>query len=93
MSDPLSLNRADLPRHGHFVLSGGRVVDPARGVDVLADVAVSGGRIVERAAPEAQRIDASGCVVMAGGIDLHSHIGGGKVNLARLMLPESLTVH
>ena len=25
---------------------------------------------------------------MAGGVDLHSHIGGGKVNLARLLLPE-----
>jgi formylmethanofuran dehydrogenase subunit A len=27
-------------------------------------------------------------IVMAGGIDMHSHIGGGKVNLARLLLPE-----
>lgn len=27
-------------------------------------------------------------VVMAGGIDLHSHIGGGKTNLSRLLLPE-----
>ena len=35
-----------------------------------------------------QEIDASGCVVMAGGIDLHTHIGGGKVNLARLLMPE-----
>jgi formylmethanofuran dehydrogenase subunit A len=25
---------------------------------------------------------------MAGGIDMHTHIGGGKVNLARLLLPE-----
>lgn len=27
-------------------------------------------------------------IVVAGGIDLHTHIGGGKVNVARLMLPE-----
>jgi formylmethanofuran dehydrogenase subunit A len=27
-------------------------------------------------------------VVVAGGIDLHTHIGGGKVNIARLLLPE-----
>jgi formylmethanofuran dehydrogenase subunit A len=26
--------------------------------------------------------------VLAGGIDMHSHIGGGKVNLARTLLPE-----
>ena len=27
-------------------------------------------------------------LVMSGGIDLHTHIGGGKVNLARLLWPE-----
>jgi formylmethanofuran dehydrogenase subunit A len=35
-------------------------------------------------------IDCSGCVVMAGGIDLHTHIGGGKVTLARMLMPESM---
>ena len=34
------------------------------------------------------RYDLSGCLVVAGGIDLHTHIGGGKVNVARLLLPE-----
>lgn len=29
-----------------------------------------------------------GHLVMPGGIDLHTHIGGGKVNIARLLLPE-----
>ena len=43
-------------------------------------------------APEA-RIDAgirrcTGRVVMAGAIDLHTHIGGGKVKIARTLLPE-----
>jgi formylmethanofuran dehydrogenase subunit A len=32
--------------------------------------------------------DVSNCLVVAGGIDLHTHIGGGKVNVARLLLPE-----
>ena len=27
-------------------------------------------------------------IVVAGGIDLHTHIGGGKVNIARLLLPD-----
>ncbi len=37
-----------------------------------------------------QTLDCSGCVVMSGGIDLHTHIGGGKVTLARMLMPESL---
>jgi formylmethanofuran dehydrogenase subunit A len=70
---------------------GGRIVDPAHGVDgERRDVVVRDGRIVALDPREAvdEEIDASGCIVMAGAIDLHSHIGGGKVNLARLLLPE-----
>ncbi len=32
-------------------------------------------------------------IVVAGGIDLHTHIGGGKVNIARLLLPEMVEHH
>lgn len=73
-----------------LLLRGARVIDPANGVDAVRDLAIRDGRIAELAPGErAEReLDASGCVVMAGGIDLHSHIGGGKVNLARLLLPE-----
>lgn len=72
-------------------LRGGRVVDPASGASATRDLTVRDGRIVEDLPPQAtvdQEFDASGCVVMAGGIDMHTHIGGGKVNLARLLLPE-----
>lgn len=72
-------------------LRGGRVIDPANGVDgQVRDICVRDGRVVELDArePVNQEIDASGCIVLAGGIDLHTHIGGGKVNLARLLLPE-----
>ncbi|PKO50916.1 MAG: formylmethanofuran dehydrogenase subunit A, partial [Betaproteobacteria bacterium HGW-Betaproteobacteria-21] len=72
-------------------LRGGRIVDPANGIDGdLGDLCVRDGRIVELPAAEAvdHEYDVSGMVVMAGGIDLHSHIGGGKVNLARMLLPE-----
>jgi len=72
------------------LLRGGRLHDPTNGVDgEVRDLAIQGGRLV--AIPDespTEVIDASGCIVMAGGIDLHSHIGGGKVNLARLLLPE-----
>ncbi|OYU82814.1 MAG: formylmethanofuran dehydrogenase subunit A, partial [Burkholderiales bacterium PBB5] len=73
-----------------FVLQGGRVVDPTRGLDAAGDVWVKNGRIVPAGQPGSGGavVDARGCLVMAGGVDLHSHIGGGKVNLARMLLPE-----
>ena len=73
-------------------LKNGRIYDPAHGIDGLVrDIYVKDGRIV--AAPAAsEKIDAeydlSGRVVMAGAIDLHTHIGGGKMNIARALLPE-----
>jgi formylmethanofuran dehydrogenase subunit A len=72
-------------------LHGGRVYDPANGVDgVQRDLYIRDGRIVDAPADGAvdHDYDAQGMIVMAGGIDLHSHIGGGKTNLSRLLLPE-----
>ena len=37
--------------------------------------------------------DVNGDIVMAGGIDIHSHIAGGNVNTARLLLPEQHRNH
>jgi len=37
---------------------------------------------------DAEIIDAKGCVVFPGGVDIHSHIAGAKVNLGRLFRPE-----
>jgi len=72
------------------VLRGGHVVDPATGRDAVGDVWFKDGRIV--APPPGgkadEEIDVSGHVVMAGAIDIHSHIAGGNVNTARLLLPE-----
>jgi len=71
-------------------IRGGRVIDPTNAVNAVRDVGVRDGRIVDLHPQDKvdREIDASGCVVMAGGVDLHSHIGGGKVNLARMLLPE-----
>lgn len=79
---------------GTLRLRGGRVIDPTNGLDGQArDIGIRDGRIVALAAGEpAEDIDIGGCVAMAGGIDLHTHIGGGKVNLARLLLPEQQRV-
>jgi formylmethanofuran dehydrogenase subunit A len=73
-------------------LTGGRVYDPAHGIDgKIMDIHVRDGRIVERPR-NGERIEQeynlSGKVVMAGAIDMHTHIGGGKVNIARTLLPE-----
>ncbi len=73
-------------------LHGGRVYDPANGVDgEVRSLYVRDGRFVAAPADPGEireRRDLAGCVVMAGGIDIHTHIGGGKVNLARMLLPE-----
>jgi len=74
-------------------LRNGRVYDPAHGVDgeVRSIYLGADGRIApppRSADAVRESIDLGGCVVMAGGVDIHTHIGGGKVNLARLMLPE-----
>lgn len=76
--------------------SGGKVYDPANGVDgQVRDIYVEDGRIVTPlpGARVDQEYNLSGRVVMAGGIDPHSHIGGGKVTIARMMLPEDHQGH
>ncbi len=59
-----------------IVLRGGRVIDPETGLDEIADVAISAGRITEigdALGPAALDLDVTGQVVTAGFIDLHSH--------------------
>jgi len=70
-------------------LAGARVFDPAnRVVDERRDLFIADGVM----APPSERVDRSydldGLVVMPGAIDIHSHIAGGKVNLARLLMSE-----
>src|SRR6202000_798116 len=59
-----------------LVIRGGRVVDPASGMDAVGDVAVLDGKIaaVGSGLGGAERtIDATGVVVAPGFIDLHAH--------------------
>jgi formylmethanofuran dehydrogenase subunit A len=70
-------------------LTGARLVDPTQSGDEIAgDLWIDGARIV---APPADGRNADvelalpGHLVMAGAIDIHSHIAGGKVNLGRLL--------
>ncbi|WP_347489835.1 formylmethanofuran dehydrogenase subunit A [Desulfoscipio sp. XC116] len=69
----------------------GRIYDPINGVKgEVRDIYVENGKITEYLPDKeiSQIIDASGCAVMPGGIEIHSHIAGAKVNSARIMCPE-----
>jgi formylmethanofuran dehydrogenase subunit A len=73
-------------------ITGGRVYDPVHSVDgEVRDIWVDGGRIIAEPPLEQQAgvrtLRAEGCVVMAGGIDVHAHIAGSKVNLGRKLVP------
>lgn len=77
----------------YFKISGGYVYDPLNGVDgQVRDLWILNGKIVEPPTdPHVQPVrtlDAAGLVVMPGGIDMHCHIAGPKVNTARKMRPE-----
>ena len=72
-------------------LTGGKIYDPANGIDgEVRDIFIENGRIVspDPNAKIAHEYAVHGKVIMAGGIDPHSHIGGGKMTIARMMLPE-----
>ena len=74
-----------------LVIRNGTVYDPSNGVNgEVRDIWIQDGRIVAPPADgtSARAIDATGCVVMPGGVDIHAHIAGPKVNAARKMRPE-----
>ncbi len=61
-----------------LLIRNGRVIDPASNVDMTADVLVENG-IVSKVMPQIQdqadqQINAEGCYVMPGFIDLHVHL-------------------
>lgn len=78
-------------------LNGGRVYDPEHGIDgEVRDIYFRDGRIVSAPGSDASidhDIDVTGKVVMAGAIDIHSHIAGGNVNTARLITPDLRRTH
>jgi dihydroorotase len=60
-----------------LVITGGRVIDPATGLDGIRDVAISGGKIAavgQGLANGSDAIDAAGQLVIPGMIDTHAHV-------------------
>jgi formylmethanofuran dehydrogenase subunit A len=69
-------------------ITGGKVYDPANGVDgQIKDVAIADGRIVSRV-EGGRTLDATGMIVLPGGVDAHTHVAGAALNFARAMTPE-----
>ncbi|WP_425396915.1 formylmethanofuran dehydrogenase subunit A [Aeoliella sp.] len=69
-------------------IAGGTVYDPANGIEgEVRDLWFSAGRMVAPPSDpgvKADRvIDAAGLVIMPGGVDMHCHIAGPKVNVGR----------
>jgi formylmethanofuran dehydrogenase subunit A len=72
-------------------LASGKIYDPANGVSgEVRDIYVEDGKIAATKPPARidQTYDLKGRIVMAGAIDPHTHIGGGKVTIARMLMPE-----
>ena len=61
-----------------LLIRGGRLLAPAQRLDALLDVRLRGGRIVEIGASlgrgDERVVDAWGCIVTAGFVDLHAHL-------------------
>lgn len=67
----------------------GRVYDPANGIDgEIKELCIKDGKLVASVEEDATVIDARGMVIMPGGVDIHCHIAGPKVNAARKLQPE-----
>jgi formylmethanofuran dehydrogenase subunit A len=73
-----------------LLIKNGFVFDPLQGIKGdRMDIAIKDGKIVETTALKSPTvIDAAGKTVMGGGVDIHSHVVGPKVNTGRLFRPE-----
>ncbi|MFL5331084.1 MAG: formylmethanofuran dehydrogenase subunit A [Gemmataceae bacterium] len=71
-------------------IAGGTIYDPVNALDgVVRDLWIRDGKIIAPFdEPPSRTIDATGLVVMPGGVDMHTHIAGPKINAARRLSPE-----
>ena len=76
----------------YIKLKNGVVYDPVHGINgEKRDIYIRDGLITRKPSSNIrinQTYDMKDKIIMSGAIDIHTHIGGGKVNIARMMLPE-----
>ncbi len=72
-----------------LIIKNGIVYDPLNNIDgEKKEIHIKDGVIVDKVNGDAKVIDASGMIIMPGGVDIHSHIAGTKVNAGRQFRPE-----
>jgi len=72
-----------------YIIKNGCVIDPTQGINgQKMDICIKDGKIVDKVSKAAKVVDATGKTVMAGGVDIHSHVAGPKVDAGRLFRPE-----
>jgi len=81
-----------------YHLTGGIVYDPTHGIDgQRRDIYMIDGKVIDPDAGFSDHewtvVDVTDMIIMAGGVDMHTHIGGGKVNIARTLLWEDHDEH
>jgi dihydroorotase len=74
------LTKTNQRERGSLLIRGGRVIDPAAGIDAPMDVLLRDGRVAEIAPPNkirdsaGEKLNARGLIVAPGFIDLHVHL-------------------
>lgn len=59
-----------------LTITGGRLIDPANGIDTVTDLVLDNGKVASigsQSRPNGPTLDASGCIVAPGLIDVHVH--------------------
>ncbi|HIH36546.1 MAG TPA: formylmethanofuran dehydrogenase subunit A [Methanocellales archaeon] len=71
-----------------LLITNGIVYDPINQISgEKVDIFIKDGKIVS-GVKNPKTIDAGGRIVMPGGVDMHTHIAGGKMNVGRMLRPE-----
>ncbi len=72
-----------------LIIKNGLVYDPLNKLDgEKKDIFIKDGVVVDKVNGDAKVINAAGMIIMPGGVDIHSHIAGAKVNTGRILRPD-----